>query len=156
MNRKTIVLSSVVAVSLLAAGTVFAARRHGGPMHGGPMMKAHVVGFLDEALHDNPLSAQQKEALDAALDKAMGQAQARQADRKAALDQALSLFEADTLDTAALQKLQSDHMAQMSSHFLSVVNEVHDILTPAQRKELVAFVRDNAKNGGGLRGFGGW
>ncbi len=152
MNRRSLVLTSAVALVLvLAGGSVYAARRFGG----GHMMKAHVVGFLDEALQKNPLSAQQKQAIEAAIDKAHAQAQANKADRQAAIDQALNLFQADTLDTQALQSLQAQHMQQMAGHLIPVISEVHDILSPAQRQELVAAIRDHmAQHQGG--GFGGF
>ncbi len=151
MNRRSLVISSVVAlVVVLAGGTVYAARHFGGRM-----MKAHVVGYLDEALQKNPLTPQQKQAVEAVLDKAQAQAQANKADRKAAFDQALNLFQADTLDTQALQNLQTQHIQQMAGHLIPVITEVHDILSPAQRQELVAAIRDHmAQHQGG--GFGGF
>ncbi len=150
MNRKTLFLGGALFVTLaMIGGTVQAARHFGGPM------ETHVIGFLDTTLQKNPLTPQQKQAIESALEQAKSQAQANKDQRKQMVDQALNLFQADKLDTAALQKLQSEHMARMSGHLIPVVSEVHDILTPAQRQELVAAIRDRIQQHGG-HGFGGW
>jgi hypothetical protein len=149
MNRKLAVIPAVLAALLVATGTVYAAHRAGGAM-----MKGHIVGFVEDALTKNPLSAQQKTALEALVDKTMTQMKDGKAEHKAAMDQALTLFQADTLDTAALQKLHADRMERMSATLLPALSEAHDILSPAQRAELAQAIRDHHAQGGG-HGFWG-
>jgi Spy/CpxP family protein refolding chaperone len=151
MKRKLLFPLAVLALGTLAAGTVYAARQHGGRM-----MAAHVIGVIDEALDQNPLTPAQKQALEATLDKAMADAKAHRDERKADVGRALDLFTADTLDTAALDQLASSHLQHVREHVRGVVTEVHDVLTPAQRKELAAFLRERASEHGFHPGFGGW
>ncbi len=149
MKRKYVIVSAAAALLLVASGTVYAAR-HGG----GAMMKGHIVGFIEDSLQKNPLSDQQKQAVEAVVDKTFTQMKDARAEHKGAMDQALSLFQADTLDTAALQKLHTDRMERMSATVLPALSEVHDILSPAQRAELVQAIREHHAKGEG-HGFWG-
>jgi Spy/CpxP family protein refolding chaperone len=151
MKRKLLITAAILAVGTLVTGTVYAAHQRGGRM-----MAAHVIGVIDEALDQNPLTAAQKQAIQAALDKAMTDAKAQRDDRKADIGRALDLFAADQLDTAALDQLVNSHVQRMRDHVRPVLAEVHDTLTPAQRKELVAFLRERANEHGFHPGFGGW
>lgn len=149
MKTKYVAISTVLAALLIASGTVYAAHRAGGAM-----MKGHIVGFIEDSLQKNPVSGQQRQALEAVVDKTVTQMKDSKADHKAAMDQALALFQAETLDTAALQKLHADRMERMSATLLPALSEVHDILSPAQRAELVQALRDRHAQRGG-HGFWG-
>lgn len=139
MKRKYLAVTAFVAALLVvASGVAYAAHRFGGGM-----MKGHVVGFIEDALQKNPLTAQQKAAIEATLDKTIADVKSHKADRQAAMDEALTLFQADTLDTAALQALQTQHVQRFAAVVLPVIGEVHDVLSPAQRAELVQAVREH-------------
>ena len=83
MKRKYLAVTAFVAALLVvASGVAYAAHRFGGGM-----MKGHIVGFLEDSLQKNPLTPQQKSAIEATLDKTIADVKSHKADRQAAMDE---------------------------------------------------------------------
>lgn len=153
MKRRTFV--AVVAVGLvlgLGATALTVARAQGpGGMHGpggrgmhGMMMKGMVTVALDGALAQANVTAEQRAAIYASRDRVFATFEAQRPDPRAHRDQVLALFEGDRLDVAQLQALH-EPMAQrheaVKGAIAQAVVEIHDTLTPEQRRVVAEYVR---------------
>ncbi len=164
----TVVAAVVIAGALAVGATMFAggwahAQGMGGPgmggpgmhgpggpgMYGGPgrhggMMKRMVSAALDEALDQANVTSEQRAAIHASRDRAFATLEAGRPDPRAHRDQVLALFEADQLDAGQLEALhasmQQHHQAVQAAIAQAVV-EIHDTLTPEQRRAVAAYVR---------------
>jgi Spy/CpxP family protein refolding chaperone len=121
---------------------------HGPGMHGpgmhGPMMKRMISARLDEAMSQAKVTAEQRTAIVAARDRAFTAMDAQRPDPRAARDQMLGLFEADRLDVGQLQTLHAQmeqQHQQVRAAVAQAIVDVHDTLTPAQRKIVADYVR---------------
>ncbi len=153
MKRRTVLGLVAVPVVALAAGALAltTAWAQGPGMHGpgGPglhagMMRRMVSAALDEALDQANVTPAQRSAIHASRDRAFAAVAADRPDRRAHRDQVLALFESDQLDAAQLQTLhaqmQQRHQAIQAAVSQAIV-EIHDTLTPAQRKIVAEYVR---------------
>jgi Spy/CpxP family protein refolding chaperone len=144
LSRRTILGSlAVVGVGLLGAVAAFA---HGGG-HGRPaMMKRVVSAMIDEALEPAKVTADQRARIYAVRDRVFASMQAHRQGRGAHLDEALALFESDTIDpgrVAAFRAQREAEHRQMADEISQAITEVHDVLTPAQRRAVADWVRAN-------------
>ena len=153
MKRRT--FAGLVAVGLVlgvavTALTVAWAQGPGG-MHGpgghgmhGMMMKGMVTAALDGALAQANVTPDQRASIDASRDRAFATFEAQRPDHRAHRDQVLALFEGDRLDVGQLQALH-DPMAQrhdaVKSAVAQAIVEIHDTLTPEQRRVVAEYVR---------------
>jgi periplasmic protein CpxP/Spy len=157
MKRRTLIAALAVPVIGLAVGAMAltGARawaegpgRHGpgGPGMHGDMMKQMVSKRLDAALDQANVTADQRAAIHASRDRAFAAMDAQRPDPRAHRDQVLSLFEADKLDAAQLQALhaqmEQQHQAMRAAITQAIV-EIHDTLTPDQRKIVANYVREH-------------
>ena len=153
LTRRTI-LGAVAVVGVgLALMTGVTAFAHGGPggRHGA-VMKRFVSSLIDEALAPAQITADQRTRIYAARDRAFAAMEAQRQTRGAHLDEALRLFEADTVDAGRLAAFRTQREAehrQVADAIVQALTEVHDVLTPAQRKAVADWVRANHP---GLRG----
>ena len=94
LSRRTILGSlAVLGVGLITSVVAFA---HGG---GGPaMMKRMVSAAIDEALEPAKLTPDQRAKIYATRDRAFAAIQAQHQTRRARMEQALAISEADTID----------------------------------------------------------
>jgi Spy/CpxP family protein refolding chaperone len=144
MPSRRIVLGSVavLGVGLVAAVAAFA---HGGPggRHG-MLMKRFVSSLIDEALEPAQVTAEQRARIHAARDRAFAAVEAHRQARRSHLDEALSLFEADVVDAGRLAAFRAQREAehrQVADAIAQALTEVHDVLTPVQRKAVADWVR---------------
>jgi Spy/CpxP family protein refolding chaperone len=156
LSRRTI-LGAVavvgVGLGLMAAVTAFA---HGGPggRHGA-VMKRFVSSLIDEALAPAQISPEQRARIYAARDRAFAAVEAHRQTRHGHMDEALRLFEADTVDAGRLAAFRTQREAehrQVADAIVQALTEVHDVLSPAQRKAVADWIRANHP---GLRGEAG-
>ena len=145
LSRRTILGSVAVAAVGLASGAV-ALAASAAPGHFGRerMMKHFVTGMIDDALEDAKVTPEQRATIYAARDRAMTVIAQRRQDRGAHLEEALALFEADRVDPGQLQAVRSQREAehrQVADAVVQAVVDVHDTLTPAQRKTVADWVR---------------
>ena len=148
MTRRTILAAMAGAVLTLVAGGVALvggrafAHGPGGP-HAG-MMKRMVSAALDEALAQANVSAEQRTAIHASRDRAFAAIATQWPDRRAHREQVLALFEGDRLDAAQLLAVHAQLEQQrqaMHGAIAQAIVEIHDTLTPDQRKIVAAYAR---------------
>jgi Spy/CpxP family protein refolding chaperone len=142
LSRRTILGSlAVVGVGLITSVAAFA---HGGGPGRPAVMKRFVSAMIDDALAPANLTADQRTQVYAARDRAFAAVEAHRQTRGAHLDEALALFEGDTIDpgrvTAFRTQREAEHR-QVADAISQALVDVHDVLTPAQRKAVADYVR---------------
>jgi Spy/CpxP family protein refolding chaperone len=142
LSRRTILGSlAVVGVGLITSVAAFA---HGGGPGRPAVMKRFVSAMIDDALAPANLTAEQRTQVYAARDRGFDAVDAHRQTRGAHLDEALALFEADTVDpgrvTAFRTQREAEHR-QVADAISQALVDVHDVLTPAQRKAVADYVR---------------
>jgi Spy/CpxP family protein refolding chaperone len=150
MKRWTVLGLVAVAVvaAVMGAAALTAAWAHGAGGHGmhGRMMKRMVSAALDEALDQAGVTDTQRTAIHASRDRAFAALEAQKPDRSTHREKVLTLFEADRIEPAQLQALHAEmdqrHQAIRSAITQSIV-EIHDTLTPGQRRVVAQFVRSH-------------
>ena len=154
MTRRTIFAGMAGAVLTLVAGGVALvggrafAHGPGGP-HAG-MMKRMVSAALDEALTQANVSADQRTAIHASRDRAFAAITSQWPDRRAHRDQVLALFEGERLDATQLQAVHAQMEQQRQAMHAAVAQaivEIHDTLTPEQRRIVAAYARSFGPGG---------
>ena len=121
-------------------------RDHG---FGEKMMKAMIKSRIDDALDEIKASEAQRAKVRAAGDQLLASFAAARPDA-GAFEPLLALFTADPLDAAALASLRAEHEARfqkVADAVVAAVTEVHDTLSPEQRRQVVAWVRAHAHRG---------
>lgn len=142
LSRRTILGSvAVLGVGLITTVAAFA---HG---HGRPaMMKRFVSAMIDEALEPANVTADQRARIYAARDRAFAALEAHRQTRGVKMEEALALFEADVLDPGRVATFRAQREAehrQVADVITLALTEVHDVLTPAQRKAVADWIRAN-------------
>ena len=148
MTRKILIGLGALAL-VIAAGAAWAQ----GPGRGF-MMKQMISARLDEALAQANVTPEQRTAIYASRDRAFASIETSRPDRRAQRDQVLALFEADQLDPAQLLAVDAQNQRAhdaMKTAIGQAIVEVHDTLTPEQRKIVADFVR---AHGPGMHGPG--
>ena len=156
MNRRGWVKAGVfgvVASSILAfAGTAFARKGGGWGCHGGggrgDFMKSMATAHINEALDAAKVTGAARETVNAARDRVFAAFEEahKDRDRGAEIERALKLFEADTLDVKEVEAIRQEKVASMQKvgdEITQALIDVHDALTPEQRKALTQYVREN-------------
>jgi len=148
MKITTLMLAATGLV--VAAGLGVAAQVHGG--HGGhghhaddgAMAAPHMVEWLvDNALDDVGASDAQRAKVLAVKDRVMNEAKTLHAGHDATHEEFLRQWELDKMDSARLHALVGARLEEMKRVLHTAVDgvvEVHDTLTPEQRKTLIARV----------------
>jgi Spy/CpxP family protein refolding chaperone len=143
MKRRTIFgLMTAGALGLVAAGGAVAYSGHGGGRHA--IMKRVVLAAIDDALDEAKVTPEQRTAIYAARDRAFAAAEQARTSHRAHLEEGLRLFEADQVDPAQVEVFhrQSDEERQrMREAIHQALVEVHDVLTPVQRRAIADYVR---------------
>ena len=149
MNRRMwIGLAAFPVVAVLTGAAALTAWGHGPGGHGrhGWMMKRMVSAALDEALDQARVTPAQRTAVHASRDRAFAALEANAPDRTAHREQVLALFEADQIDPAQVQavraRMEERHQAVHTAITQAIV-EIHDTLTPEQRRTVAQFVRSH-------------
>ena len=150
LSRRTILGS--LAVLGVGLATTVAAFAHGGG-HGRPaMMKRMATAMIDEALEPANPTPDQRAKIYAARDRVFATLEAHRQTRGAHMDEALALFESDTIDpgrVAAFRTQREAEHRQVADAISQAITEVHDVLTPAQRKAVADWIRANRPGHGG-------
>jgi Spy/CpxP family protein refolding chaperone len=144
MKRRTIIgMVAVLASGALVGATAFA---FGGPAHRASVMKRFVAAAIDDALEGAAVRPEQRAAIYGARDRVFAAVEAHRKARRPRLEEALRLFEADEIDAAQVAALrqqgEEDHK-KLADTVSQALREVHDILTPGQRKVVADYVRSH-------------
>ena len=146
LNRRTILGSlAVLGVGLVTTVAAFA---HGGGPGRPAMMKRFVSAMIDEALEPANVTADQRTRIYAARDRAFAAFESHRQTRGTHMDEALALFEADAVDpgrVAAFRTQREAEHRQVGDAIVQALTEVHDVLTPAQRKAVADWIRANRR-----------
>ena len=138
-----LVVGGVVAAAVIVfGGGVAIAERALGPGAMHHRMQKFIAGAVDAAKPD----AAQKKQLEAIRERTMSQMRGMHMGRRGDVQQALALFEADTLDGAKVEQMKSARMAEMQKAgdtMVAALTEVHDVLRPDQRKAVADYLRAN-------------
>jgi Spy/CpxP family protein refolding chaperone len=139
---------AVLGVGLITAVAAFAQGGHGRPA----MMKRFVSAMIDDALAPANVTPEQRTQIYAARDRAFAALEAHRQTRRGHMDEALALFEADAVDPGRVATFRAQREAehrQVADAISQAITEVHDVLTPAQRKVVADWVRANRPGHGG-------
>jgi Spy/CpxP family protein refolding chaperone len=115
-------------------------------------MKRFVSAMIDEALVPANVTPEQRTQVYAARDRAFAALEAHRQTRGAHMNEALALFEADVVDPGRVATFRSQREAehrQVADAISQAITEVHDVLTPAQRRAVADWVRANHPGHGG-------
>jgi Spy/CpxP family protein refolding chaperone len=138
---------AVVAGTVAAGAGAFAFARagHGHGMHE-RMMRRVATAMIDDALDATHVTPEQRQTIHATRDRLFSVMEEHRRARRARLDEVLTAFEGEALDTARLQALrqgiEAEH-ARVADAIGQALGEVHAVLTPEQRKVLADYVRDH-------------
>jgi Spy/CpxP family protein refolding chaperone len=136
-----IALAGVLVVALVAGGAALAS----GHMHEG-FIKRRVTRHIDAALDAVGASSAQRDAVHAARDHVFATIDENHKAERGDLDAALTLWQADRIDPAALAALRTRHQAvakKTGDAIVQALSDAHDALTPAQRQKLAAYLHAN-------------
>jgi Spy/CpxP family protein refolding chaperone len=143
LSRRTILGSlAVLAAGLVTSVVAFAHGGGPGLRHG--MMKRVATAMIDEALEPAQVTPEQRAAIYAARDRAFAAVAAHQQGRAAHMAEALALFEADAIDpgrVAAFRAQREGEHKQVADAITQAITEVHDVLTPVQRRAVADWIR---------------
>ena len=118
-------------------------------MHG-QMFRRMMFERVERALDRASVTPEQRVKIYAARDRVAAAIDAQAADPRGQRDRMLALFEGDTLTAGQLQALhqQQDQRRQaIRAAIDQAVIDVHDTLTPAQRKIVAEYMNSHAPHG---------
>ena len=141
MRRRTLIGLSVAAIGSVVAGATALAAGHGAGREA--MMRRMAIAAIDGALDEAQASPEQRAAIRAACDRVLAAIQDHRRDRQARLDGMLTIFEGDRLDDglrAFRGQIEAEHR-NIADTLSAALVEAHSVLTPAQRKVVVEYVR---------------
>lgn len=150
-TRRTLMISLAAMVGVGLVGAV-GAYAHGGGAWRPALMKRMASAMLDEALEPAAVTPEQRAKIYAARDRVFATLEAHRQGRGAHVNEALTLFEADTVDPGLLAAFRARREAehrQVADAISQAVVDVHDVLTPAQRKAVADWVRAHRPGHGG-------
>jgi Spy/CpxP family protein refolding chaperone len=116
----------------------------GGPLMHGGMMRGMIARRLDRALDRASVTPEQRVKIYAARDRVFAAFDAQPHDSRARRDRMLALFEGNSLTTAQLDAAHQQEEQQrqrLRAAIHQAVVDVHDTLTPAQRKVVAEYMR---------------
>jgi Spy/CpxP family protein refolding chaperone len=138
MKRGIKIALAVVGLLALVSGLAFARQGHEG------FGKRRLLRHVDQALDAVNATQPQRDAVHAAVEHVQqtfaDNAQSRQAD----MQEALKLWQADRIDTAALANLRTRHQAsakKLGDAIVQAISDAHDALTAPQRAQLVTYLK---------------
>jgi periplasmic protein CpxP/Spy len=146
MTKKTIVIGAAAAALALGAGLALAA----GPrmmMHrlGGPARSRMVSWFVSGTLDDLKATDAQRAKVLAVKDRLLAQAEKLREGHEAAHAELSTQWSSDKVDTAMLHALVDARVDELRGVLHQAVDglaEVHDTLTPEQRRQLVSMIEE--------------
>ena len=143
MKRRTMFgLMAAGAVGLAAAGGAAAYGAHGGGRHA--IMKRMVAAAIDDALDEAKATPDQRTTINQIRDRAFAAVEQARTSHRAHLEEGLRLFEADRVDPTqveAFHRQGDEERGRMREAIHQAIVEVHDVLTPVQRRAIAEYVR---------------
>ncbi|HTO13409.1 MAG TPA: periplasmic heavy metal sensor [Candidatus Binatia bacterium] len=151
LSRRVILgAGAVVAAGLVTGAVAFA--QGGGPGFRHGMMKRMATAMIDEALEPAQVTPEQRATIYASRDRAFAAVEAQHQTRGTHMAEALALFEADVVDAGRLAAFRAQREAehrQVADAITQALTEVHDVLTPVQRRAVADWIRAHRPGHGG-------
>jgi Spy/CpxP family protein refolding chaperone len=142
MKRTVKIALAVVGVLSLALAGSVALAQHG---HEG-FMQRRMARHIDQALDAVNATDAQRNAVHAARDHVTATFQENAASRQADMQEALTLWQSDRIDPAALAALRARHQAaakKVGDAIVQAISDAHDALTAPQRQQLIAYAKSH-------------
>lgn len=149
-RRGRLFLGILAGLVLTGAGLAWAGPRaasswcEGGGHFGARFTRLHVDFAVDRALRAAQASPQQREQVEAIVDRAFADHAKFREQHRDLHTEAVEVLTAPTVDRARLEALRAKHMAiaeDGSRHLTAVLAEIADVLTPEQRQRLAAHAQ---------------
>lgn len=138
---------TVAGVALVGSAAAFAlGGAHGARHH---MMKRFVAAAIDDALDAATVTPEQRARIHAVRDRTLATVETHMTDRHGHMDALLTVFESDRVDVAAVQAMRAqheEHHRRLADTIQSALLEVHDTLTPEQRRAVADWVREHRQH----------
>jgi Spy/CpxP family protein refolding chaperone len=142
--KRWMVIGLVAGIGALAvaAGAVAFGGGHHGARHA--IIKRVVAAEIDEALDRVNATPEQRASVHASRDRAFTALEDHVRARHARFDEVLKLFEADTIDAGRVEafrrQAEAEHR-QVGDAITLALTEIHDVLTPDQRRAVTEYIR---------------
>ena len=152
LSRRMILGAAAVVTAGLVTGVAAFAHGGGGPGFRHGMMKRMATAMIDEALEPARVTPEQRAKIYAARDRAFAAVEAQHQTRQSHMAEALALFESDTVDAGRLAAFRAQREAEhrrVGDAITQSLTEVHDVLTPVQRKAVADWIRAHKHGHGG-------
>lgn len=133
--------TAAVAVGFLIGASTIA---FGGHAMGRPIMSRVATAVIDDALEHVQATPEQRAVAERARDRVFAVADEHHKSRGTHLQALLTLFESDRMtadEVGALRRGMEAEHAKIADAISASVVELHDALTPEQRKALVEYVK---------------
>jgi Spy/CpxP family protein refolding chaperone len=136
-----IALAGAFVLALAAGGAALASGR----MHDG-FVKRRITRHIDQALDAVGATSAQRDAVHAARDHVFATIAANHEAERGDLQAALSLWESERMDPAAIATLRAHHQAaakKTGDAVVQALSDAHDALTAPQRQQLADYLRSH-------------
>ena len=155
MKRSSLKISLLVAFGLLLGAVATRAVAQEGFDHfaqGGKAAFFHrMIGKrIDEALDAAKVSDKQRAAVHEIEGRTFEKLSALHKDKGGDMERVLTLFAGDRIDPQEVASMRAEHeaaMKQAGDTITQAITDVHDLLTPAQRKAVADYVRSHHAHG---------
>jgi len=150
--RMTIVALAVSGAGALGLGGVWAVAAHSGfrcgshGPHGSAMMHKFVDFTVNEKLDEIKATDEQRQKVQEIKDRLMKDGHALHESHGALHESLVKLLEQDQVDPAQVKALvhqRTDALVRFADEAADAAVELHDVLTPEQRKQLLADLREH-------------
>lgn len=153
MTRRRIKISFIaLAVALFVGGVAYKSAHAGfGHHRKAAIVKRMVSAHIDEVLDEAKVNDSQRQRIYGVRDRLFTTFEAHHQRGGGKLEQALTLFESDQVDANTLSALRSDVEAErkaMADQVTQALVEVHDTLTPQQRRVVTDHIRQFKRSHG--------
>jgi Spy/CpxP family protein refolding chaperone len=133
-------------VTALVGGALFSHRSAHAWSHKGraAIMKRMVSAHIDEVLDDAKVNDTQRQTIYQARDRVFTAFENQHGTHRAHIEEALQLFEADRIDANRIQSLRTNRESEMhklADVVTQAITDVHDVLTPQQRRVVTDHLR---------------
>jgi Spy/CpxP family protein refolding chaperone len=146
-RRWLIGTAAVAGVALVGSAAAFAfGSGHGARHH---LMKRFVAAAIDDALDAAKVTPEQRTRIHGVRDRTLAAVETHMTDRRGHMDAALTVFESDRVDLAAVQAMRArheEHHRKLADTIQTALLEVHDTLTPEQRRDVADWVREHRRH----------
>jgi periplasmic protein CpxP/Spy len=140
-----LLIGAAVLIGLVGAGAAWASHRAGAVGHrfGAAAMRLHAEFVVDRALRRAEASDEQRQQIEAILERVFDAHKSLRAEREAMREEAAAVLTADSIDRARLEALRARHLQLIekgSRQVTQAIGDAAEVLTPEQRRKLVGWL----------------